>query len=140
MPLWGKTAEVALTGTGSIANNAIEITGANTAFTTELSVGDVVTLDTSVFRVTSIASNTSIGVVPAATAAITAESMVYSLTPTYLPVDAIDDAVLVTTSEAQAELGRDVGLKTPGWNLYRTYTDANGSTRHKSESLVVFKS
>ena len=33
----------------------------------------------------------------------------------------------------------DKGLRTPGWNLYDTYTDANGATRHRVESLISMK-
>ena len=29
------------------------------------------------------------------------------------------------------------GLNTGGWNLYSTYTDGTGATRHKAETLVA---
>jgi len=51
----------------------------------------------------------------------------------------IDNAVFVDTDEAVVAANRDKGLKTPGWNLYDTYTDANGATRHKVESLCVVR-
>ena len=50
-----------------------------------------------------------------------------------------DLAVFVDTTEAGVAANRAKGLKTPGWNLYHTYTDATGATRHKAESLVVMK-
>tara|TARA_A100001015_G_scaffold17285_3_gene20141 strand:- start:1792 stop:2103 length:312 start_codon:yes stop_codon:yes gene_type:complete len=50
-----------------------------------------------------------------------------------------DLAVFVDTTEAGVTANRAKGLKTPGWNLYHTYTDATGATRHKAESLVVMK-
>ena len=54
-----------------------------------------------------------------------------------------------TVSDKDATLGVDVseattaaniakGIKTAGWTQYRTYTDAQGITRHKSEVLVAF--
>ena len=50
-----------------------------------------------------------------------------------------DLAVFVDLTEAGIAANRAKGLKTPGWNLYHTYTDQNGATRHKSESLVPMK-
>lgn len=50
-----------------------------------------------------------------------------------------DKAVFVDTTEATIESNRDAGLRTPGWNLYHTYTDAQGNTRRRVESLVPMK-
>ena len=50
-----------------------------------------------------------------------------------------DLAVFVDLTEAGVTANRAKGLKTPGWNLYHTYTDQNGATRHKAESLVPMK-
>lgn len=50
-----------------------------------------------------------------------------------------DNAVFVDLTEAGVASNRAKGIKTPGWNLYHTYVDANGNTRHKTESLVVMK-
>lgn len=51
----------------------------------------------------------------------------------------LDYAFLVDVDEAQVETNRDKGLKTPGWNLYREYTDQNGNTRRSVETLVAMK-
>lgn len=51
----------------------------------------------------------------------------------------LDYAFMVDTTEAQVESNRNKGLKTPGWNLYREYTDQNGNTRRIVEPLVVMK-
>jgi len=67
--------------------------------------------------------------------------------PKYLETDAnntnkshdADNAYFVDTDEAAVASNRAKGLKTPGWNLYHTYTDQNGATRHKAEALVVMK-
>ncbi len=50
-----------------------------------------------------------------------------------------DNAFFVDTTEATIESNRDSGLRTPGWNLFTTYTDANGNTRRRVESLVPMK-
>lgn len=67
--------------------------------------------------------------------------------PSYLETDAnntnkshdADNAYFIDTTEAGVASNRAKGLKTPGWNLYHTYVDANGNTRHKTEALVVMK-
>lgn len=51
----------------------------------------------------------------------------------------LNNAFFVDTTEATIESNRDAGLKTPGWNLFTTYTDANGNTRRRVESLVPMK-
>lgn len=51
-----------------------------------------------------------------------------------------DATVGVDTVEAVAAANRAKGIKTPGWTEYRTYTDAQGNTRHKAEVLVAFAS
>ena len=46
-------------------------------------------------------------------------------------------AVFVDTTEAATAANKAKGLGTGGWNLYTTYTDANGATRHRAENLVA---
>lgn len=50
-----------------------------------------------------------------------------------------DNAVFVDLTEAGVTANRAKGLSTPGWNLYHTYQDQNGNTRHKAEPIVVMK-
>lgn len=50
-----------------------------------------------------------------------------------------DNAVFVDLTEAGVASNRAKGLKTPGWNLYSTYTTAAGSVRNISESLIPMK-
>lgn len=50
-----------------------------------------------------------------------------------------DNAYFVDVTEAKVEGNRDIGLDTPGWSVYTTYTDANSVVRHRSECLVAFK-
>lgn len=51
----------------------------------------------------------------------------------------LDNAFFVDTTEAGVTANKNKGLGTPGWNLYHTYVDQNGVTRHKAEPLVVMK-
>lgn len=51
----------------------------------------------------------------------------------------LDNAVFVDTDEAAVAGNRAKGLKTPGWNLYHTYTTEAGATRHIVEPLVAMK-
>ena len=47
------------------------------------------------------------------------------------------DLYFIDADEAQQAENRARGLNTPGWTNYRSYTDANGNVRHKSEVLVT---
>jgi len=53
--------------------------------------------------------------------------------------ESINNTYLVDTTEAVLAANRANGIKTPGWNLYTTYTDQNGNTRRKVEILVPMK-
>ena len=67
--------------------------------------------------------------------------------PAYLETDANntnkshdkDNAVFVDLTEAGVAANRAKGLKTAGWNLYNTYTTADGRTRNIVEPLVTMK-
>ena len=50
-----------------------------------------------------------------------------------------DDLFFIDLTEAGVDANRDKGLKTPGWNSYRTYTTGDGRTRHIVEPLVAMK-
>jgi len=47
------------------------------------------------------------------------------------------DLYFVDANEAQQGENIARGIKTPGWTSYRSYTDANGNVRHKSEILIA---
>lgn len=44
----------------------------------------------------------------------------------------------IDRAEASESVNIAKGIKTPGWTSYRTYTDAQGNVRNKSEILVAF--
>ena len=58
--------------------------------------------------------------------------------PKYLTDADKANVIGVEVAEAQQATNRAKGLKTPGWNKYTTYTDAQGNTRNKAEVLVAF--
>lgn len=45
----------------------------------------------------------------------------------------------VDLAEAQLEANRLIGIATPGWVKYNTYTDQNGAVRNKVEVLCALK-
>lgn len=57
--------------------------------------------------------------------------------PKYLSTEDAGRVYFVDTTEAANTANRARGLQTPGWNLYRTYTDSDGNTRHRVEPLVA---
>lgn len=57
--------------------------------------------------------------------------------PKYLTTADKNATVGVSVSEAQQPINRNKGINTPGWVKYVTYTDAQGNTRHKTETLVA---
>ena len=46
------------------------------------------------------------------------------------------NAYFVDLTEAAVASNRAVGLHTPGWNLFTSYTDSTGNTRRRVECLV----
>ena len=50
---------------------------------------------------------------------------------------ATETIVFVDETEAGLSENKERGITAPGWWAYRTYTDAAGNTRHKSEHLMI---
>jgi len=59
--------------------------------------------------------------------------------PKSLSADEKQKVYFVDTDEAAVASAQQIGLGTPGWNLYTTYTDSDGATRHRAETLVPMK-
>lgn len=57
--------------------------------------------------------------------------------PKYLNTADKAATVGVDATEASVAANKAKGITTPGWTKYTTYTDAQGNTRHKAESLVA---
>lgn len=142
MASWGRSADVVLTGTGSIDANTNIVTGANTIFTEEVEVRNVIDLNAAgLFVVTSVVDDATLTVEPLATVGAIDEAVLLSETPKYLTVaQATTEATFVTVAEALNPDNREIGVKTPGWTLYKEYVDGNGNTRRHVETLVAMKS
>ena len=141
MASWGRNVDVALTGTGSIDVNTNIVTGANTVFTEEVEVRNVIDLDAAgLFVVISIVDDETLIVEPLAGDSVDNEIILLSEVPKYLTTtQAITEATFVTVAEAQNAGNRADGIKTPGWTLYNEYVNANGGTRRVVETLVAMK-
>jgi hypothetical protein len=135
MALWGNRDSFSITGTVDVVNGSSTVTGTSTAFLTELNIGDNITISTTKYKVTAIASNTELTISPAwSTANASGETITGQDTPKYLlPADG-RKTFGVDTTEADAN-DRDAG-----WILRNTYTDMHGNTRDKREVLVAMSS
>jgi hypothetical protein len=137
MASWGRKSDELLTGTGSIDANTNIITGANTVFTGEVELLNVVDLNGDRYVVLTIVDDTTLEVAPLGLNTLSNEDALLSEVPKYLTVDqATQEAMYVTISDAQ---GRIDGVKTPGWTLYSEYLDGTGNRRRKIEPLVAMK-
>jgi hypothetical protein len=138
MASWGRNVDVELSGTGSIdANTSIISEGsANTAFTDEVESGNLIDLEGTLFVVKSVVDDETLNVEPVSDSDITDGTMLLSEVPKYLTTDqAIDEAVYITVADAQDSDNREIGIKTPGWTLYKEY----GNGRRRVETLVAMK-
>ena len=141
MASWGRKVDVELTGTGSIDIATNTVIGANTVFTEEVEVRNLIDLNgEGVFVVTSVVDDETLLVDPVADATASDEAILLSEVPKYLStMQAIEEATFVTILEAQNAGNRADGIKTPGWNLYKEYATQNGATRRVVETLVAMK-
>jgi len=57
--------------------------------------------------------------------------------PKFLGTADLAKAIFVDVTEAQQETNKTRGITGAGWWLYTTYTDAQGTTRYKTECLVA---
>lgn len=137
MASWGRNVDVVLTGTGSIDANTNIVTGANTVFTEEVEVRNVIDLNAAgLFLVTSVVDDETLIVEPIADIAALDEDILLSEVPKYLSTtQALTEATFVTVAEAQDSDNRALGIKTPGWTLYKEY----GNGRRRVETLVAMK-
>lgn len=141
MALWGSRDSFSITGTVAFVNASATVTGTGTAFDTELEVGDaIVTSGGTKFKVTGIASNTSLTIDPAwATTNASSQTITGQDAPKFMPI--IDGTIQgqravygVDQNEALAE------TTNPGWIHVNEYTDMHGNSRKKNEVLVASSS
>jgi hypothetical protein len=136
MASWGRKFDELLTGTGSIDIETNVVTGANTIFTEEVEIRNVIDLDGERFVVLQVVDDATLQVAPLADASLSGEDILLSEVPKYLTVnEATTEAIYVTVSDAQDANNRILGVKTPGWTLYKEY----GTGRKRIETLVAMK-
>jgi hypothetical protein len=137
MASWGRKSDELLTGTGSIDANTNIITGANTVFTEEVELRNVLDLDGDRYVVLTVVDDTTLEVAPLGLSTLSDEDILLSEVPKYLSVaQATQEAIYVTVADAQDRID---GVKTPGWTLYSEYLDGKGNRRRKIEPLVAMK-
>lgn len=137
MALWGKRDSFSITGTVDVSNTVANtiVVGTTTSFTTELNIGDMLTIDSTKYKVTAIANDTYLTIDPAFSGANqTGATITGQDTPKYLTPTDGRKTFGVDTTEAEATT-RDAG-----WVLRNTYTDVHGRTRDKREVLVAMSS
>ena len=140
MALWGTRDSFAITGTIAAVNTSSTVTGTNTTFTTTLEVGDGLVINGKRRKVVGITSNTVLTMDTAWNVAnVSGVTIIGQDTPKYVPTaDLVATNIIgIDTTEAGIANNRIRGLSTPGWNNYVTYTDMHGTTRNKTETLVV---
>lgn len=141
MALWGSRDSFSLTGTVAFVNTSSTVTGTSTTFLTQLEIGDaIITSGGAKYKVTGIASNTSMTISPAwSTANASGQTITGQDAPKFLAaegatIQAIDKVYGVDSTEAVAQ------TTDPGWVYVNTYTDMHGLTRTKREVLVAASS
>lgn len=141
MALWGTRDSFAVSGTVDISNNTTAVAGdANTLFTTELNIGDALVLNGTRLKISDITAANTLTVATTWTggdqtgATVTAQDI-----PKYVPAAevAANNIIGVDDTEATLAANKARGINTPGWTKYVTYTDMHGTTRYKTEPLVV---
>jgi hypothetical protein len=135
MPLWGKRDSFAITGTVSVNDTETTVTGSGTAFTTELDIGDMITISGSKYKVVAITDNETLTISPAFDGTnVSGGTITGQDTPKYLlPADG-RNTFGVDVTEAQ------VNTRDAGWVKRNTYTDIHGRSRDKREVLVALSS
>jgi hypothetical protein len=137
MALWGLRDSFEIAGTVDVSNtiDTTTVVGTSTAFTANLEIGDMITIDSTKYKVVAIANDTYLTIDPAFTGANqTGATITGQDTPKYLRYEDGRNTFGVDTTE------RDANDKDAGWILRNTYTDMHGNTRDKREVLVAMSS
>jgi len=112
-----------------------------------IQAGDILTLSSVQYTVESVVSATTLSLTTAyagSTRTVTAANAIRRTAPKEVANLLINENqfpsgtqfIFVDNTEAELNENKIRGLKWPGWWTYRTYTDGDGNTRHKSECIV----
>jgi hypothetical protein len=135
MPLWGNRDSFSITGTISVNDTETTVTGSGTAFTTELDIGDMITIAGVKYKVVDIIDDEELEISPVYDGTnVSGGTITGQDTPkTLLPADG-RKTFGVDVTEAQ------VNVRDAGWVKRNTYVDIHGVTRDKREVLVAMSS
>ena len=141
---WGTLDNVAATGTVTTASGSATVSGfGGTAFTTEIEVGNSITIASNKYRVTAIASASSLTIDPVAATTSANVTGYIQQGPKFVQntaagnVYTVQNIYGVSADEVTVAENKARGFNQPGWANYVTYTDAYGQTRYKTETLVA---
>lgn len=146
MALWGTRDSFSVTGTVDVSNtvNTTTVTGdANTVFTTELQIGDALVIDGKRRKVSAISAANSLTIGTAWDGANqTGATITGQDVPKYVTAAEVASNNIIGVDDTEATLAANKarGINTPGWTKFVTYTDMHGTTRYKTEPLVVMSS
>lgn len=145
MSSWGNLDNVAAVGTVTAYAGNARVNGSGTAFTSNVKAGDYVTITGTKFQVATITSDTVLDLTGNGKA-VSGAALYIQQGPKFMANVAngnlneptIQDVVGVDRVEIAVPENKARGVAThTGWVTYKTYTDAYGQTRHKSEVLAA---
>lgn len=153
MAIFGKIDAKALATNVSVVNGdaTVTTTGSftNTATADYIEPGDILSLSGVQYIVREVTSATSLElhkVYAGSTGTVTAANAIRRTAPKAVAEYVVKGGdtnvgslIFVDTTEVALNENKVRGLTTPGWWVYKTYTDAAGKTRHKSECIAVVK-
>jgi hypothetical protein len=151
MSQWGKLDYRELLGTAAVVQGATNVTATIGSFTTaNVRPGDALLISNVKYRVSAINSNVSLTLSNAYTAATGAgRAMAIQQSPkdllTYGWTSNVNydnhvskrNVFGVDRLEVQNPDVKAKGINSPGWVHYKTWTNTQGSTRHRAETLVA---
>ena len=151
MSQWGKIDYKELLGTAAVVQGATNVTTTIGSFTTaNVRPGDALLLSNVKYRVAAINSNVTLTLSNAYTAATGAGvPMAVQQSPkdllTYGQTANVNYDLMVSKRnvfgvdklEVQNPDVKAKGINSPGWVHYKTWTNTQGSTRHRAETLVA---
>lgn len=151
MSQWGKLDYLELLGTCAVVEGATNVTATIGSFTTaNVQPGDALLISNVKYRVASITSNVTLVLSNAYTAATGAgKAMAVQQSPkdllTYGQTANVNydlkvgkrNVFGVDKIEAQNPDVKAKGINSPGWVHYKTWTNTQGSVRHRAETLVA---
>lgn len=160
MALWGNKDAVYLTGSATfgVTNGSTAVTASASGTFNGVDPGDVLIITSGTTTKNRVATKTDSQHITLAdnftgttAASLAHNSVLLHEQPKYVYQDsndpgdnwtggkktAIDQTFGVDATEASVAANKAKGINTSGWVRYRTYTDAQGHTRHKAETLVA---